>query len=203
MTHETNNETLIANLARLRTEQAKLREALATSKTRLDAVNADRLAAQRRYDTGYDTAKAMVDELTTERDELESSIARIERDLAEYPDRINHLQREMEIVKYRDGLRELLELRKEEIAAFNAYEQMVMVFVESYEDFFDVQARRKSKANALENLRNMYGLPQFERGDFNAPRWSDIEAWLKAPHASTTTGEYAFQKAREQIVPVD
>ena len=200
---ETTREKLSESSVRLQAEHAKLAQQVEAAKQRLQTVMVERATHQKLYDTGFDSAKAAVEELTGERDTLEATITKLERAMAEYPERLATVAHELEMVRYRDGLRDLLQLRREEIAAFNEYEQLVITFIDGYDEFWRAHQRRKNKASELETIRNRYQLPHFEQGKFNAPAWGDIESWLKSPKASQMWGQPAFDRARAQIVPVD
>ena len=200
--NETNRETLQASLQRLQSEQNELRSQLADLQAQLSTVNAERQAAQRRYDSGYDEAAGEVRTLTERRNGLETAIAQAERDLSEYPERIHHVNQQIERLRYRDGLRELLQLRREEAAAFNLYEQLVIDFVTSYGDFWAVHQQRKTLAYSLEALGRQLREPQFDHGNVgNLPTYIEIDQWLRSGNPAQRADE-AFSRARTQFVAV-
>lgn len=195
-----NTERLNQSLARLQGEQAALQSEINAVKAQLATVNGERLAAQRRFDTGYDEAQADVDRLTAERDALESTVAKLERQAAEYPERLDHVNVQLGIARHRAGLVELLALRRVELQALDEFIDASHRFALANQELQQISAQRRSLANSLEASARNYNQGAFEPGKFAPPTLSAVFNWLGAgPDYSLTQ----LEQLRTRFVAVE
>ena len=168
------------SLARLQGEQAALQGELNAVKAQLAQVNAERLAQQRRFDTGYDDAAQDVERLSNDRDQLELAVVKLERQAAEYPERIAHVNEQIGVQRHRAGLVELLELRKAEQAALDAFSAAVYNFAYANQALQAVSGKRRILASSLETSARTYNQGAFEMGKFSPPTVAVVQNWLEA-----------------------
>ena len=195
-----NTERLNQSLARLQGEQSAIQSALNAAKAQLATVNAERLAAVRRFDTGYDEAQADVDRLSNDRDQLELAVVKLERQAAEYPERIAHVNEQIGVQRHRAGLVELLELRKAEQAALDAFSAAVYNFAYANQALQAVSGKRRILASSLELSARTYNQGAFEMGKFSPPTVAVVQNWLEAgPEYALTQ----LERIRAKFVEVE
>ena len=196
-------QQLEARRSALQAEQQELRQQVTTLRGRLADLAEQRRLALGRYDLGHDDAQQEAEQALDEAIGVEATIARIERALSEYPGRIEALNKEVTLAGHRERLRELLQLRRDEVAAFNQYEQAAINFFEAKAFFDRARTLRRTLARTLHNQAVALGLPTVTEGDFNAPDNHTVGMWL-ATHAQMVGERVAadFEKARRGIQQV-
>lgn len=187
-------ETLMERRAALQSEQQQTAADLAEMRSRLPELTEERRRLLRRYDTGVDEAGPAADVVLREIEATESAIARAERRQAEYGDRIHQLNQEIERTKHRETLHKLLDMRRLEVEAFNALEQVTVDFLDTWHAFLEARSARAMLARQAHVTAVNLGLPQIADGSFPAPTTVDVTAWLNDKH-----GNRAIEQATERF----
>ena len=189
-------DQLTARRAALQTEQAEQRVMLGALRGRLVELTATRAAALRKYDVGYDSAAA---EASTALDEIiatESAIAKLERQLAEYPARVHALNQEIDAATYRDKCKALLALQAQERAAWAKVAATMPEFFAAWHTFSQIRTERTVTARSLAGYSGAAGLPAPHDKAVQAPAAADIQYWLDLrPELAMSQVAAAIEKA--------
>jgi hypothetical protein len=193
---ETSKQQLLDRRVAMQAEQHTLRQNLASWRAQLEPLRETRRQALKRYDIGHDDAMPEADSALAELERLETAIVRGERQLSEYPERMDALNQEIEIVGYRERCKELLALQSAERAAWHEVEALLVDFYTAWFAFEQARTERKSLAKSLANMAGQHGLTSPGSGDFPAPTLFDLQKWFDArPVTALEQIEAAVRKA--------
>lgn len=177
-------EKLIARREAMQTEQHELRQQLAAWRARLATLADIRREALKRWDVGHDEARTEADTALDEIFAVEADIAKGERQLGEYPDRMHNLNLEIERTSYRDRCKELLTLQSAEREAWNEFAQLLPEFYEAWFVFEQARTERRHLARSLSNMAGTHGFTSPGSGDFAAPGVFELQRYLEMKHTT-------------------
>jgi len=193
---ETTKQQLLDRRVALQAEQHALRQNLATWRAQLEPLREARRQALKRYDIGHDDAMQEADTALAELERLETAIVRGERLLTEYPARMDALNREIEVVGYRERCKELLALQSAERATWHEVEAMLADFYTAWFAFEQARTVRKSLTKSLASQAGQHGLTSPGGGGFPAPTSLDLQKWFEMrPTVALEQIEAAVSKA--------
>ena len=178
MTEIVNQQQLLDRRVAMQAEQDELRRQLTEWRSRLATLADIRREALKRYDIGHDSAQAEADTALDEIFATEAAIAKAERTLSEYPDRVHNLNQEIEKAGYRDKCKGLLALQQLERDAWHEFTQVLPEFFEAWQAFAQTRLERRALARSLTNYAGNAGLTMPPSGDFPAPDVATLGAWL-------------------------
>jgi hypothetical protein len=193
---ETSKQQLLDRRVAIQAEQHTLRTNLASWRAQLEPLRETRRQALKRYDIGHDDAMQEADTALAELERLEAAIVRGERQLSEYPERMDALNQEIEITGYRERCKELLALQSAERAAWHEVEALLVNFYETWFAFEQARTVRKVLAKSLASQAGQHGLSSPGGGDFPAPTAFNLQQWFDArPATALEQIENAVRKA--------
>jgi len=173
-----NQQQLLDRRVAMQAEQDSLRRQVTEWRARLSTLEETRREALKRYDIGHDSARAEADTALDEIFATEAAIAKAERTLSEYPDRVHSLNLEIEKAGFRDRCKTLLALQQLERDAWHEFTQVAPEFYEAWAAFAQTRLERRAMARSLTNYAGNAGLTMPQAGDFPAPDVATLTAWL-------------------------
>lgn len=173
-----NQQQLLDRRVAMQAEQDELRKQIGDWRARLSTLEETRRQALRRYDVGHDDAGPQAAAALDEIFATEAAIAKAERTLSEYPDRVHNLNQEIEKAGYRDKCKGLLALQQLERDAWHEFTQVLPEFYEAWAAFAQTRLERRALARSLTNYAGNAGLTMPQAGDFPAPDVATLTAWL-------------------------
>ena len=173
-----NQQQLLDRRTQMQAEQDSLRKQIGDWRARLSTLEETRRQALRRYDVGHDDAGPQAAAALDEIFATEAAIAKAERTLSEYPDRVHSLNLEIEKAGFRDRCKNLLALQQLERDAWHEFTQVLPEFFEAWQAFSQTRLERRALARSVTNFAGNAGLTMPPAGDFPAPDVATLGAWL-------------------------